>query len=30
VTRAHRIPSLAELIAQQAVKRQLGASWACG
>jgi len=30
VTRAHRIPSLAELIAQQAEKRQLGASWASG
>lgn len=28
VTRAHHIPSLAKLIAQQAEKRQLGASWA--
>jgi hypothetical protein len=27
VTHAHGIPSLAELIAQQAEKRQLGASW---
>ena len=30
VTRANSIPSLAELIAQQAKKRQLGASWASG
>jgi hypothetical protein len=28
VTRAHSIPSLAELIAQQAEKRQMGTSWA--
>jgi hypothetical protein len=30
VTRTHQVPSLAELIAQQAARRQLGASWTSG